>query len=154
MALATYNGFPGKMRDRSTKAQEEFWDANPDYPRPEKLGCMVCLQPDGLIQGHLEDYSQVQVYMPLCVTCHMMLHMRWQGGPLWEEYKLAVRHGFRGQAKANLNGIFVYLRARYPKDLRSDKFYVNDFRPATCLDFLSPIKFHHPNAPEYQGECP
>lgn len=148
MALATYNGFPGKMRDRSTRVQEEFWAEHPDYGRPEEHGCMACLQHDGLIQGHLEDYSQVEVFMPLCVTCHMFLHMRWQRGSIWEDYKKAVRWGFVGHAIPTLTGIFEQLKRYYPRIIHIDNFYVNEFRPATCLDFLSPVKFHHPNAPE------
>lgn len=151
MALANYNGFPGKMRDKSTKAQEQFWSdhaESDEFHRPEHYGCMACLQRTGLIQGHLEDYSQVEVYMPLCVTCHLLLHMRWQPSSIWEDYKKAVRYGFQGPARMSLSGIFPFLSGKYPELLYEDGFYVNEFRPATCLDFLSPIKFTHPNAPD------
>lgn len=145
MGLSSYNGFPGKVREASTKTMEQMWCTRPELPRPEALGCQVCFQTEGTIQGHLEDYSRLDVYMPLCVTCHLILHMRWQLPDLWEDYRLAVRHGFRGEP-LELRVALGRIKQLYPNAIYDrDELYVNPLRPSTVLDMICPVRFVHPN---------
>jgi hypothetical protein len=147
MALANYNGFPGEMRSASGAVQEQMWRDNMLLPHPQTLGCQVCFQTEGTIQGHCEDYTRLDVYMPLCVTCHLILHMRFSNPTLWEDYKTAIRHGWRGEPMT-LRTAFGRIGKLYPQQLYvRDDLYVNDFRPSTYLDALSPVKIVHPNAP-------
>lgn len=143
MGLSSYNGFSGKMREASLRRVHKLWNSG-EVPRPTR--CDACFQTEGTIHGHSEDYSNDDVHLPLCITCHLILHMRWQLPNLWEDYKLAVRCGFRGQPLEQRNGLYK-IKQIYPGELRRDDLYVNDVRSATVLDMICPIKFIHPNAP-------
>jgi len=142
MALSTYNGFTGEYRGQVGRRMERNWKKHPEL-RPRE--CAVCFQTEGAIHGHNEDYSTEDVYLPLCLTCHLMLHGRWNSPALWEDYKLAVRKGFRGPPLLQGNGMFL-MRSLYPPELYKDENYIWEERTATVLDMLSPIKFTHPNA--------
>jgi hypothetical protein len=148
MALSDYNGFPGKHREAVGKRMERTWKANPDL-RPSE--CAVCYQTEGAIHGHNEDYSVEDVYLPICITCHLILHMRWNSPQLWENYRLAVRHGFQGPPLDQRNGMRV-LKQIYPAELYNDDRYRWETRTATVLDMICPIKFEHPNAAKCRTE--
>lgn len=151
MALSDYNGFPGKMREAVGRQMTKAWDAR-TWARPRR--CDACGQDEGAIHGHNEDYSTPEVYLPLCITCHLILHMRFRDPKLWEDYKLAVRSGFRGEPLEQRNGM-MRLKSIYPDALyERDDLYVNNARTATVLDMICPIKFTHPNAPVPDPECP
>lgn len=149
MGLSDYNGFSGKMREASLRRVHKLWKDG-SVPRPTR--CDVCYQTQGAIHGHSEDYSNDHIHLPICITCHLMLHMRWQQPTLWENYKLAVRHGFRGRPLEQRNALYV-IKQIYPDEMHKDDFYVNDVRSATVLDMISPIKFIHPNAPAPEVSC-
>lgn len=146
MGLSDYNGFPGKMREASLRRVHKLWDSG-EVPRPEK--CEACGQTEGTIHGHSEDYSDDHIHLPLCITCHLILHMRWQQPTLWELYKKAVRFGFRGTPLEQRNALYrikqIYDTSE-PENFPGE--YVNPVRAATVLDMICPIKFIHPNAPK------
>lgn len=144
MGLSDYNGFPGKMREASLRRVHKLW-ADGTVPRP--MRCDACFQTEGTIHGHSEDYSDDHVHLPICITCHLILHMRWQLPALWVDYRLAVRHGFRGVPLEQRNALYR-IKQLYPEMLyERDDLYVNELRSATVLDMICPIKFVHPNAP-------
>lgn len=143
MGLSDYNGFSGKMREASLRRVHKLWD-NGTVPKPVR--CDVCFQTEGAIHGHSEDYSNDHIHLPICITCHLMLHMRWQLPKMWEDYKLAVRHGFQGRPLEQRNALYV-IKQIYPAEMFLDERYVNEDRSATTLDMLPPMKFIHPNAP-------
>jgi hypothetical protein len=142
VALSDYNGFTGKYREQVGRRMEKSWKEHP-HLRPTE--CAVCFQTEGAIHGHNEDYSAENVYLPLCLACHVILHMRWNSPQLWEDYKLAVRHGFQGPPLQQNNGLRL-VKSTYPVEMRKDERYIWEERTATVLDMLSPIKFTHPNA--------
>ena len=142
MALSDYNGFSGKHREAVGRRMERTWKEHP-HLRPSQ--CSVCYQDEGAIHGHNEDYSVENVYLPLCITCHLMLHMRWAMPQLWEDYKLAIRHGFQGPPLNQNNGLRM-LKQMYPAELYKDERYVWEERTATTLDMLCAVKYTHPNA--------
>lgn len=142
MGLSDYNGFSGKWRESSLRRVHKLWNSGA-VPRPEK--CDACYQTEGTIHGHSEDYSNDDVHLPVCITCHLILHMRFQMPALWEDYKLAVRSGFRGRPLEQKNALYV-IKQIYPDLMYRDEFYVNDERSATVLDMICPIKFIHPNS--------
>ena len=146
MALSDYNGFPGKHREAVGRRMERTWKEHPEL-RPSQ--CAVCFQTEGAIHGHNEDYSVEDVYLPVCLSCHLLLHMRWSMPQLWDDYKLAVRHGFQGPPLEQRNGLRV-LKSIYPAELYKDENYKWEDRSATVLDMLSPIKFIHPNAEQFR----
>ena len=151
MGLSDYNGFPGKMREASLRRVHKLWESG-EVPRPTQ--CAACFQTKGTIHGHSEDYSNDDVHLPLCITCHLILHMRWQLPSLWDNYKLAVRHGFLGRPLEQRNALYR-IKQIYPDELYRDELYVNDPRSASVLDMICPIKFTHPNAPQapHVGLC-
>lgn len=149
MGLSDYNGFPGKMREQSLRRVHKLWDSGA-VPRPAQ--CDACGQRDGAIHGHSEDYSNDHIHLPLCITCHLILHMRFQQPLLWENYKTMVREGYQGIPLEQRNALYR-IKQIYPPS-ETSKWPMTklwDERSATVLDMICPIKFIHPNAP--QPEC-
>lgn len=144
MGLSNYNGFTGKQREDSLKRVHKLWDSG-QVPRPTK--CLACEQEVGVIHGHSEDYSDDHVHIPICIMCHLLLHMRWQLPEQWEDYKLAVRNGFRYQGKPleQRNALYV-LKNLLPHVLYDDANYVGVVTSGTVLDMICPIRFIHPKA--------
>lgn len=154
MGLSNYNGFTGKEREASLRRVHKLWKSG-EVPIPTT--CAACGQTEGAIHGHSEDYSNDDVHLPICITCHLILHMRWQMPRLWELYKQAVRHGFRGVPLEQNNALYRIKQiydADDPANFPGE--YVNDVTSGTVLDMIAPIKFHHPNAstPAPSPVCP
>lgn len=143
MACSDYNGFSGKLRDAVGRRQTKAWN-NGTMPRPTR--CDVCYQTEGAIHGHCEDYSTEDVYLPLCITCHLILHMRHREPLLWTDYKMAVRAGFQGEPLQQNNALWR-IKELYPDTCYdADDLYINKPRTATALDMLPPLKIIHPNS--------
>lgn len=153
MGMSTYNGFPGPLRDAVGRRQARLWSQGL-MAKPEK--CDACYQTRGAIHGHAEDYSSDEIYLPICITCHLILHMRFQQPKLWEQYKEMVRLGWRGIPLEQHNALHQIKRL-YLTDQRHDwpMEDVNEIRTATVLDMICPIRFTHPNAlqPHLTGIC-
>lgn len=153
MGLSSYNGFTGKEREASLRRVHKLWESG-EVPRPTKCA-LACGQTVGVIHGHSEDYSDDTVHIEICIMCHLMLHMRFQMPQVWNDYRLAVRNGFRYQGKPleQRNGLYV-LKNLLPEVLYQDEHYVGEVTSGTVLDMICPIKFIHPNAtkPE-ESEC-
>jgi hypothetical protein len=146
MGLSNYNGFTGKQREASLRRVHKLWDSG-EVPRPAK--CDACFQTEGAIHGHSEDYSNDDVHIPICITCHLILHTRFQQPQLWDLYKKAVRYGFRGVPLEQRNALYRIKQIYDVDDPASfPGEYVNERRSATVLDMIAPVKFHHPNATE------
>ena len=151
MGLSDYNGFPGKLREASLRRVHKLWDSG-EVPRPEK--CDACGQTEGTIHGHSEDYSDDRVHIPICITCHLILHMRFQQPKLWDLYRAMVREGFQGVPLEQKNALYrikqIYPLSTDPKfDPRAHwpMTQIWDRRSATVLDMICPIKYTHPNSP-------
>ncbi|MFD1145958.1 hypothetical protein [Saccharothrix hoggarensis] len=116
MGLSTYNGFSGRQREQVQRWLNEQWDSG-ELPRPSV--CVACGQIEGIIDGHLENYDEPTSYVDLCVTCHLLLHMRFRRAAAWLRYRERVAAGWqappmhrRGQAIGELaKGI---LAGKYP----------------------------------------
>jgi hypothetical protein len=144
VGLSSYNGFTGKEREASLRRVHKLWDSG-EVPRPTK--CLACAQEVGVIHGHSEDYSDDKVHIPICIMCHLLLHMRFQMPQVWDDYRLAVRNGFRYQGKPleQRNALYV-LKNLVPGVIYEDEHYVGTVTSGTVLDMICPIKFQHPNA--------
>lgn len=145
MGLSSYNGFPGPMREAVGRRQAKAWK-NGDQPAPTT--CEVCGQTEGAIHGHAEDYSRDDVYLPICITCHLILHMRFREPLMWDKYRAWVRAGWQGPPLEQRNGLQQIKRLYGGRVIGWAGTKVWDARTATVLDMIPPIKFHHPNAPD------
>lgn len=92
MSLSWYNGFSPQQREAVQAYLNREWAAG-RLPRPAR--CLACLQLDGAIHGHLENYDLPDTYVPLCITCHLVLHCRYRHRAAWAEYRDRVRSGWQ-----------------------------------------------------------
>lgn len=107
MGLSSYNGFPGAQREAVQRWLNTQWDAG-RLPRPSK--CVACGQTEGAIDGHLENYDEPTSYVDLCVTCHMLLHMRFRNRMAWTLYRDRVRGGWQAPPLTRCQPIFAILQ--------------------------------------------
>ncbi len=145
MGMSTYNGFDGAYRQRVQDELNAMWASGLWEPPSE---CVVCAQADGAIHGHLEDYSRPETYVPLCITCHLILHMRFRQPDLWEQYTAWIRAGHRPDPQTQRGGFYAIKKGYLVG--HSDRWpgrKANPERRATYLDALAPIRFAHPNSP-------
>lgn len=145
MGMSTYNGFDGAYRQRVQDELNSKWASGQWEPPSE---CGVCAQTDGAIHAHLEDYSRPETYVPLCITCHLILHMRFRQPSLWEQFTTWIRTGYRPDPQTQRGGLFAIKKCYVVGHYASwPGQKVNPPRRATYLDGLAPIRFIHPNAP-------
>ena len=72
--MKEYNGFSGKERDKVAVIIRKAIQSG-ELPAPNK--CCMCGQEKGMLHYHLEDYSKpLEDLQPICVGCHMRLHIR------------------------------------------------------------------------------
>lgn len=73
--------------------------------------CQLCglTDKDGAyIWVHQEDYTRpIEDARPICVECHMRLHMRYRFPTLWHVYCLGLREGFKPKPWATNNAFIV-----------------------------------------------
>lgn len=150
MGLSDYNGFTGKQREASLRRVHKLWNSGA-VPRPEK--CDACGQTEGAIHGHSEDYSNDHVHIPACITCHLLLHMRFQMPRVWDEYREKVRLGYQGIPLEQRSALWQIKRLYDGSPNTWPMEHVWDARSATFLDMIPPVKFHHPNAPALEPEA-
>lgn len=152
MGLSNYNGWTGRQREASLRRVHKLWDSGA-VPKPTT--CLACGQTQGAIHGHSEDYSNDDVHIPICITCHLILHTRFQQPALWDLYRTAVRHGFRGVPLEQSNALY---RIKQIYDISDPEHfpgeYVNEVTSGTVLDMICPIKFIHPNSPAFAESPP
>lgn len=144
MGLSNYNGFTGREREASLRRVHKLWDSG-EVPRPTE--CMACGQTKGTLHGHSEDYSNDHVHIPLCITCHLILHMRFQQPKLWDQYRDLVRRGWQGTPLEQRNALYR-IKVLYVPSRKEEwpMVLINEPRSGTVLDVIPPIKFTHPNA--------
>lgn len=92
MGLGSYNGFSGSQRESVQRWLNKQWDAG-SLPRPSK--CVACGQTEGTIDAHLEDYDTPASFVDMCVTCHMMIHMRFRNQLAWRQYRERIAAGWQ-----------------------------------------------------------
>lgn len=146
MGLSNYNGFTGREREASLRRVHKLWDSG-EVPRPTE--CMACGQTKGTIHGHSEDYSNDHVHIPLCITCHLILHMRFQLPAVWDQYRERVRQGWQGTPLEQRNALYRIKVLYVINNDTPDNWpmaLLNEPRSGTVLDVIPPIKFAHPNA--------
>lgn len=86
--LSTYNGFGGKIREKSFRWMKREIEAGRVLP-PSR--CQDgCGETRGWHDYHTEDYSRpfgphIYAY-ELCFRCHMMLHSRFRQPDAWRRY--------------------------------------------------------------------
>jgi hypothetical protein len=151
MGLSNYNGFTGKEREASLRRVHKLW-ASGEVPKP--VECLACFQREGTIHGHSEDYSNDHVHIPICITCHLILHMRFQMPKLWDQYREMIRLGWQGRPLEQRNALYRIKQLYIPD--RRDEWPMEDvyeIRSGTVLDMICPIKFVHPNSPAAAMEC-
>lgn len=92
MSLGSYNGHSGVKREQVMRLVNRKWDSG-EWVRP--TWCTVCGQDEGTIHGHHEDYDKPDEYVPLCITCHLVLHCRFRNDLVWDQYRRWVREGWQ-----------------------------------------------------------
>lgn len=88
-----YNGFSGSERMIVQQILNELqrrgiinWTDQP---------CSICQCPGGTIQAHLENYSKIFEFKPVCVECHIKLHMRFRFPSYWIKHLVEVSNGYQ-----------------------------------------------------------
>lgn len=107
MALAVYNGFTGEQRMAAHHWQLGEIAAG---RLPSPTVCMVCGQRGGALDMHLEDYDQPDRYFPLCLSCHLALHMRFHRRARFLHYRDQVKTGWRAPALPRRGGFGQFNR--------------------------------------------
>lgn len=92
-----YNGYSPKERDAKFKNMKRFLSMGMLAPA---LGpCMLCGDPDVIVEYHDEDYGEPFLWVPpallsLCRHCHRdKLHKRFRRNSAWYAYLAHVRRG-------------------------------------------------------------
>lgn len=89
--MKDYNGFTGNQRNKVATIIRKAINNGKIQP-PQK--CDICGQNEGQMHYHLEDYSKpLENLKPICVGCHMRLHIRFEYPNLWKKYLLDIRAG-------------------------------------------------------------
>lgn len=92
MVMKEYNGFSGTERMMVQAIMNDLqnrgiisWSDKP---------CSICGSKGGEMQAHVEDYSNVFDYHPICIECHMKLHMRFRFPGYWIKHLIDVSNGY------------------------------------------------------------
>ncbi|MBW7907352.1 MAG: hypothetical protein H3C50_00295 [Kiritimatiellae bacterium] len=92
-----YNGYSPEERNKKLALANQKLAAG---ELPEATGpCMLCGDPDALVEYHSEDYGEPFLWEPpavysLCQTCHRFkLHGRFARPEDWETYLAHIRRG-------------------------------------------------------------
>lgn len=102
MAKKSYRGISAEERGKASRIYRKRLKAGL-IPRPSKTQCAACLQKNGQIERHREDYSFVDntSIIVLCCRCHRMVHLADRYPEAWNEYRRLVRLGYQwGPTKA------------------------------------------------------
>jgi hypothetical protein len=95
--MAWYNGYPEKQREAKYKVLQQLLRGGILTPPPGP--CMLCGDPEILLEPHSEDYSDPFLWDPpamywLCRNCHRSkLHGRFRNPGLWTAFLAHVRRG-------------------------------------------------------------
>lgn len=71
---------------------------------PDLSHCAACLQMEGTIEAHREDYSfsDETSLVPLCYRCHRVVHMRDRFPHGWDHYVELIRSGYQFAATKSI----------------------------------------------------
>jgi hypothetical protein len=105
--VKSYNGFTPYQRMQGDRIVKDAIAAGTwNFERK----CQLCglTEADGAyIWVHQEDYTRpIEDARPICVECHMRLHMRYTFPYLWHHYCLALRCGHKPRPWKS-NGEFI-----------------------------------------------
>ena len=92
--MKDYNGFSGEVRGRGGYWQKGAYMIG---LRPKPSKCAACGQDKGVITGHWETYFEpfaLNEDIPLCSTCHLMVHCRGRFKDRFAKYAENVAVGF------------------------------------------------------------
>lgn len=134
--MNSYNGFSPTQRRRALSWYNAQLAAGRRF-RPTQ--CEACGQTDGVVEAHSEDYSEpfgdhIGAY-GFCYLCHMMIHCRHHDLARWDEYRRAIREGWRPPAPRGRNwGAVKHLLAGIEPLWRE---YANAPRERTVLDDIA-----------------
>lgn len=96
--IGTYNCFSPAEREASIRWEREL--LRNGWKRPTQ--CIACGQNQGIVDAHLEDYSQPfeqSRQIPLCYRCHIFVcHLRHRYPRQTADYRSRVRAGYRAPA--------------------------------------------------------
>jgi hypothetical protein len=132
--LNAYNGYDHNQRMAAYRWLMKAYEAG---TRTKPIHCDACLQSNGVVEPHSEDYSapygdNIGEY-GLCYRCHMMVHCRYKNNEVWNKYLKLLREGynFEGMSK-NYHGFIAWLKS---PQLWKPKL-VNIPRAETALDVI------------------
>lgn len=107
--MKDYNGFTGNQRNRVATIIRKAINKG-DISPPQK--CDICGQDKGQIHYHLEDYSKpLEDLKPICVGCHMRLHIRFEYPNLWKQHLLDIRAGKKSPPYTSTFAFFKAMRS-------------------------------------------
>jgi hypothetical protein len=75
--------------------------------------CCICHCQGGTIQSHLEDYSKIFEFKPICVECHMKLHMRFRYPTYWIKHLIDVSNGYQCPEYSNMREYFKVKKGKF-----------------------------------------
>lgn len=132
MARKPYGEF--SVEDRHVSARLFKLDMKAGlFPNPKQDACEACLQSEGQLDSHREDYSLCgpEGLVTLCYRCHRVLHMRDNHPVAWDAYRGAIRRGFRWEAT---RGFGKMLAENINGRILPSKLPINAPRGRTILD--------------------
>ncbi len=106
--MKDYNGFSGKERNKvGTIIRNAI--KNGELLPPNR--CCMCGQTEGTLHYHLEDYSKpLEELRPICVGCHMRLHIRFEYPNLWKQHLCDLRAGKKSPAYKTTYAFFIAMK--------------------------------------------
>ena len=131
--MKDYNGFSGEQRAKVgnliTKAIKQGRLSPPSK-------CCLCGQTKGVLHYHLEDYSKpFEDLRPICVGCHMRLHIRFDYPNLWKKHLQDLRNNKKSPAYQNP---FVFFAAMRKAGIKKDIEHVEMVEaPTTWYELLA-----------------
>ena len=91
--MLSYNGFSSNERAKVGRIQLAAIRSG-KFPAPKQ--CELCIQTNGQMQLHNEDYSKpFEDAHPICRSCHGALHARFTNPGRWQNRLVIIRQ-YRG----------------------------------------------------------
>lgn len=90
--MKDYNGFTGSERMIIQQIMNELQRRGIINWIDQE--CEICHVKGSVMQSHCEDYSNPFNFNPLCIECHMKLHMRFRFPGYWIKHLVDVKNGY------------------------------------------------------------
>lgn len=106
--MKSYNGFSSSFR---SKVAELLRLAIKEGRIQAPTFCSICGQDKGSFHYHLEDYTKpFENLYPVCISCHMKLHLRFSYPNIWKKHLHDIRAGKKSPPMQSVNDFFKKMK--------------------------------------------